>query len=144
MYDKIVVGTDGSDTASAAVSQAVQLAKVCGSAVHLVCAYKTPVAIAAMAPETAAYIPTDADVRGQAERILEQAGRQVRDAGVKVETHAVPGSAPEALIQVAEGQGADLIVVGSRGMSGARRILGSVPNSVAHHAPCSVLIASTS
>jgi nucleotide-binding universal stress UspA family protein len=143
MYDRIVVGTDGSETASGAVTQALQLAKLCGATVHIVSAYKTGVALAAMAPETAAYMPTDADVRGRAEEILERATRQVRDAGVKVESHAVPGSAAEAIIQVAEGQKADLIVVGNRGMAGARRILGSVPNNVAHHAPCSVLIAST-
>jgi nucleotide-binding universal stress UspA family protein len=144
MYTKIVVGTDGSDTAGAAVTQAAKLAKLCGATVHLVCAYKNPVALAAMAPETAAYMPSDDDLRGRAEQVLERAGRQVRDAGVKVETHAAPGSAAEAIIQVAEGQQADLIVIGSKGMAGARRLLGSVPNAVAHHAHCSVLIASTS
>jgi nucleotide-binding universal stress UspA family protein len=47
------------------------------------------------------------------------------------------------MISVAEGVGADLIVVGSKGMKGARRIIGSVPNSVAHRAPCHVLVAKT-
>jgi nucleotide-binding universal stress UspA family protein len=143
MYKKIVVGTDGSDTASGAVTQAVQLAKLTGASVHLVTAYKLASAMAAMAPETVAYVTSDADARSAAEAVLERAAGQVRAAGVKVETHPCPGSAAEAIIQVAEGQGADLIVVGSRGMTGARRLLGSVPNNVAHHAPCSVLIAHT-
>ena len=143
MYQKIVVGTDGSDTASGAVTQAARLAKLCGASVHLVTAYKLASAMAAMAPETIAYVPSDQDARTQAEAVLERAADQVRAAGVKVETHACPGSAAEAIIQVAEGQSADLIMVGSRGMTGARRLLGSVPNNVAHHAPCSVLIVHT-
>jgi nucleotide-binding universal stress UspA family protein len=97
-----------------------------------------------MAPEAVAYLPSEADVRGHADTVLERAATQVRNAGLKVETHACPGTGAEAIIQVAEGQAADLIIVGSKGMAGARRLLGSVPNSVAHHAPCSVLIAQTS
>ena len=144
MYSKIVVGTDGSDTASGAVSQAIKLAKLCGATVHLVTGYKTATAMTAMSPETVAYMPSDAEVRKSADAVLERAATQVRNSGLKVETHAVPGNGAEAIIQVAEGQSADLIVVGSRGMTGARRLLGSVPNSVAHHAPCAVLIAQTS
>ena len=144
MYSKIVVGTDGSDTASGAVSQAIKLAKLCGATVHLVTGYKTAAAMTAMAPETVAYLPSDAEVRKGADAILERAAEQVRNAGLQVETHATPGAGAEAIIQVAEGQSADLIVVGSRGMKGARRLLGSVPNNVAHHAPCAVLIVQTS
>ena len=44
---------------------------------------------------------------------------------------------------VAVEEGADLIVVGSKGMQGARRVLGSVPNKISHHAPCDVLIVNT-
>jgi nucleotide-binding universal stress UspA family protein len=60
-----------------------------------------------------------------------------------VDTHAKAGSPADAICEVATDVQADLIVVGNKGMSGARRILGSVPNSVAHQAPCSVLIADT-
>jgi nucleotide-binding universal stress UspA family protein len=143
MYDRIVVGTDGSDTASAAVAQAITLAKMCGATVHLVSGYRTGSAMSAMAPETAAYMPDAAELSKNAETVLERAANQVRDAGVKVETHATPGNGAEAILQIAEAQSADLIVVGSRGMTGARRMLGSVPNNVAHHAPCSVLIVQT-
>src|SRR4051812_37467495 len=123
MYTKIVVGTDGSDTASGAVSQAIKLAKLCGATVHLVSGYKTGSAMTAMAPETVAYMPTEAEVRKHADTVLERAATQVRNAGLKVETHACPGSGAEAIIQVAEGQSADLIIVGSKGMAGARRLL---------------------
>jgi nucleotide-binding universal stress UspA family protein len=48
------------------------------------------------------------------------------------------------LVELAEHLKADLLIVGNRGMTGVRRfMLGSVPNKVAHHAPCSVLIVDT-
>ena len=145
MYTNIVVGTDGSETASGAVSQATRLAELTGATVHVVCAYKLPAAMGAavLAPETMAYAPTTAEVKSHAEKVLEQAADQLRAAGVKSEVYSCPGSAAEAIIHVAETQKADMIIVGSRGMTGARRLLGSVPNNVAHHAPCSVLIAQT-
>jgi nucleotide-binding universal stress UspA family protein len=63
--------------------------------------------------------------------------------GVKVETHVASGSPADALIDLAGKVGADLIVVGSKGMRGTHRLIGSIPNSVAHQAPCSVLIVKT-
>jgi len=64
--------------------------------------------------------------------------------GLDIELHAKPGPPAAAIVRHAEEVGADLIVVGSKGMQGARRIIGSVPNSVAHSARCHVLIAKTS
>ena len=65
-------------------------------------------------------------------------------AGVEAEVHARQGSPADAILDVAEETGADLIVVGNKGMTGAERfLLGSVPNKVSHHAPCSVLIVRT-
>jgi nucleotide-binding universal stress UspA family protein len=75
--------------------------------------------------------------------VLARAAASLEEAGVRVERHAVDGSPADAIISVAEAAGADLIVVGSRGMQGARRVLGSTPNSVAHKAPCHVLVAKT-
>jgi nucleotide-binding universal stress UspA family protein len=63
--------------------------------------------------------------------------------GMTAEAHAVPGQAADAILEAAQTIGADLIVVGSKGMTGARRVLGSVPNSVAHGASCAVLIVKT-
>ena len=64
--------------------------------------------------------------------------------GVEVETFAREGDPADAILDVAEERDADLIVVGNKGMTGARRfLLGSVPNKVSHHAPCSVLIVRT-
>ena len=69
---------------------------------------------------------------------------RTRRAGVEVETFARQGDPADAILDVAEERGSDLIVVGNKGMTGAKRfLLGSVPNKVSHHAPCSVLIIRT-
>jgi len=75
---------------------------------------------------------------------LSDAADVVREAGLEVETFAREGDPADAILDVAEERDADLIVVGNKGMTGARRfLLGSVPNKVSHHAPCSVLIVRT-
>ena len=144
MFATIVAGTDGSPTASAAVAKAALLARQCGARLHLVSAYK---------PIEALQLPVEAlpvnlhelvDPRRDAEELLREAAAKAGAEGVEVELHAVPGGAADALVDVAEGVGADCIVVGSRGMTGAKRfLLGSVPDRVAHHAPCTVMIVRT-
>jgi nucleotide-binding universal stress UspA family protein len=75
---------------------------------------------------------------------LADAARDVDDAGVEVQTIARQGEPADVILDVAEEQNADLIVVGNKGMTGAKRfLLGSVPNKVSHHAPSSVLIVRT-
>jgi nucleotide-binding universal stress UspA family protein len=144
----IIVGTDGSDTAGAAVSQAVALALGLGSRLQIVSAFEPP-AEQRLGRE-GALVPDDLDwtVGPHAEvvELLKRAQQEARDAGVSdVETFARQGDAADAILDVAEEQGADLIVVGHKGMRGAERfLLGSVPNKVSHHAPCSVLIVRTS
>ncbi|HEY2441017.1 MAG TPA: universal stress protein [Solirubrobacteraceae bacterium] len=144
MDDSIVVGTDGSETAKQAVAEAVRLAKALGADLHVVSAFE-PLrgAKIAGAPEGAARVwaphPDD-----QVEGILSQATAGVRMAGVEVTPHAVQRDPADALLQVADEVGASMIVVGSKGMHGARRLaLGNVPNKVSHHANCNVLIVAT-
>lgn len=137
--DAIVVGTDGSSTATGAVDQAASMAKVTGAVVHLVCAYN-PVPGHGLAAEALAYC----DPREDAESCLSEAATVVRSHGVEVETHAVPASAAAALVDVAQRTGASMLVVGNKGMTGSRRfLLGSVPDKLSHHAPCSVMIVRT-
>ena len=143
MFSSIVVGTDGSPTAGEAVRQATEMAKCFGGTVHLVSAYKTMEAVYA-APEMGGAVMAGFDPRKEAEQVLAEAADKVKAEGVAVEAYACPGDAASALIDVAESQKADVIVVGNRGMSGrARFLLGSIPNKVSHHSPCSVLIAHT-
>jgi nucleotide-binding universal stress UspA family protein len=144
MNDSIVVGTDGSDTAKQAVSEAVRLAKALGAAVHVVSAFEpTRGAHVTGAPAGAAKVwaPLPDDV---VEAILSEAAAGVRLAGVEVTTHAIRKDPADALLEVAKKVDASLIVVGSQGMHGARRLaLGNVPNKVSHHATCNVLIVAT-
>jgi nucleotide-binding universal stress UspA family protein len=146
MFRSIVVGTDGSETASQAVRQAVDLAKATGARVELVSAYE-PVSGQRLREE-GQQVPEDmqwmVNPRADVDATLEQASEVAGEAGVQVETHARQGDPADAILDVAEETKADLIIVGNKGMTGARRfLLGSVPNKVSHHAPCSVLIIRT-
>lgn len=144
MFSSIVVGTDGSSTARIAVDKAAELAKQFDANLHLVSAFKSPSQVALM-PTGEAMVSAvdDRAVREAVESMLSDLARSLEGDGIKVDTFACAESAADALLDVAAHQQADLIVVGSRGMTGARRILGSVPNNVAHHASCSVLIVHT-
>src|ERR1700743_1805952 len=142
MLKSILVGTDGSDAAGVAVSHAIGLASALGARLHIVSAY-APVSERHLRIERV-QVPSDCQVnlREEVLALLEAAQRDAEAAGVsRVETFARVGDAADAILDVAEEQGSDLIVVGNKGMAGAKRVLlGSVPNKVSHHAPCSVLI----
>ena len=146
MFARIVVGTDGSDTAKEAVRQAADLAKKVGATLDVVSAYE-PVAESRLREERRE-VPSDlahtVSPKEDVEDILKEAASEIGGDGVKVETFARQGDPADAIIDVAEEQKADLIIVGNKGMTGAKRfLLGSVPNKVSHHAPCSVLIVRT-
>jgi nucleotide-binding universal stress UspA family protein len=147
MFGRIVVGTDGSDTATEAVRQAVELAKLSDSRLDIVSAF-TPVPqqrIRAEAREAPGDVQYEIGPREDVNLILDAASGEAKRRGVKeVQTHAREGDPADAIIDVAEEVDADLVVVGNKGMTGARRfLLGSVPNNVSHHAPCSVIIIRT-
>lgn len=146
MFKTIVVGTDGSDTARDALTRAMHLATSMGATLDIVSAYQ-PVSNARLqaeskeAPEDMqwAISPTE-----EVEKVLQSAADEAAAAGIEVRTHAREGDPADAILLVAEEQGADCIVVGNKGMTGTKRfLLGSVPNKISHHAPCCVLIAKT-
>lgn len=143
MGEAIVVGTDGSETAKEAVNEAIRLAKAFGGELHVVSAYK-PLrgAHVAGAPAGAAKVWQPLP-DSRVEAILQEAAAAVRLRDVPVKTHLSEDEPADALLSVASDVDANLIVVGNRGMQGARRVLGSVPNKVAHHASCNVLIVAT-
>ena len=143
MSETIVVGTDGSETATQAVKEAMRLAKALDGELHVVTAYKRlRDAKIKGAPEGAVKVwaPLPDDL---ARGIVEEAGAMVRIAGLKGDAHMVEKDPADALLEVADQVGADLIVVGSQGMAGAKRLLGSVPNKISHGARCNVLIVAT-
>lgn len=146
MFSRIVVGTDGSETAGEAVRQAVDLAKMAGAQLDVVSAYQ-PVPsrrLEAERRDAPADVQYEIGPREDVNMILDAAAAEAKKEGVEAQTHALEGDPGDVIIDVAEETGADLIVVGNKGMTGARRfLLGSVPNNVSHHAPCSVIIVRT-
>ena len=146
MFQRIVVGTDGSDTAAEAVRHATELAKATGGSLEIVSAYE-PIPQERLREEEAE-VPADVahgvGPREDVNLTLEGAVGPAREAGLKVQTHAREGDPADAILDVAEETNADLIVVGNKGMTGAARfLLGSVPNKISHHAPCGVYIVRT-
>jgi len=132
MFGSIVVGTDGSGTATQAVREAVDMAKATGSTLELV---------SAQAPEDVQWA---INPKQEVEASLSDAAEIARAAGVEVNTHARQGDPADAILDVAEELNAGLVIVGNKGMTGAKRfLLGSVPDKISHHAPCSVLIVRT-
>ena len=145
MFNRIIVGTDGSDTAKQAVRTAIDLAKLSGATLSVVSAY-TPLGKARRSEQVdaPADIQYEMGPREDINLILDAAAGEAKQQGLEVQTHPVEGDPAEAILNVAEKTKADLIVVGNKGMAGARRfLLGSVPNKVSHHAPCSVMIVTT-
>jgi nucleotide-binding universal stress UspA family protein len=128
MYKRIVVGVARIETAQTAARNAIDLAKKLGAEVHLVTAFS--------GSDTSLSSPE----RQHAEGFLESIALS---SAVPIRTHALPGDPAAAILRVAGEVDADLIVVGNKGMRGASRILGSIPNSVAHRTNCSILIVST-
>jgi len=146
MFRTIVVGTDGSETAGKAVAQAAELARSVDATLLIVSAFE-PVSGTRLREE-AEQAPDDVrwmvNPREDVDGTLQSAVEVAEELGVASRTFARQGDPADAILDVAEEQGADLIVVGNKGMTGAKRfLLGSVPNKVSHHAPCSVLIVRT-
>ncbi len=122
LYERILVGTDGSATATKAVDRAVEIAKVTGA--------------------TLTVLHVGSGPRGQ--QVLDGVSDRYAKSGVTVTPEMRGGDPAGVLADVAEKEGYDLLVVGNKGMTGAARFfLGSVPNKVSHHARCSLMIVHT-
>jgi len=122
MYKRILVGTDGSETAARAVDRAVELAKASGASLTIL---------------------TAGTGEGARSVVDTEAARHAK-AGVKIDTRLDERDPTTALTEVADEGDYDLLVVGNKGMTGATRFfLGSVPNKVSHHVQRSLLIVRT-
>ena len=129
MIKTVAVGTDGSETAGHAVAEAMELAERFGASLLVLSAFD------------AAHAEWAAGAAEQAERILAVAEETAAGRGIECRSAMAAGDPGEVLVSLAERHGADLIVVGNKGME--RRVLGSVPNTVTHKAPCSVFVVKT-
>ncbi|HEY4428096.1 MAG TPA: universal stress protein [Solirubrobacteraceae bacterium] len=146
MFSSIVVGTDGSRTATEAVREAVDVAKAVGARLQLVSAYPhvSEQRLRAERRKAPADMQWAVNPRRETDTVLSDAADIARAANVEVDVHAREGDPSDAILDVAEELGADLVIVGNKGMAGAKRfMLGSVPDRVSHHASCSVLIVHT-
>ena len=121
MYGRILVGTDGSKTAGQAVGRAVEMARLTGSSLTILSVGPPDKALA----------------------LAQAAADAHADSGVEIDVRAREGDPAKALLEAAEEQGAGLLVVGSQGMTGARHVMGSVPNTISHKTPCHLLIVHT-
>lgn len=160
-YEKILVGTDGSPTATRAVDKASVLAAQVGATPVIVCVHE-PLSEQELARVRAGSgdalaqwsagridVPQEFQWRiasaAQAQDVLDRAADHASKAGVAADTRSIEGNPAEVLVSLATEEGFGLIVVGSVGMSGARRfMLGNVPNRISHHSPTDVLILHTS
>jgi len=146
MFQRIVVGTDGSETATEAVKTAVELAKISNAKLEIVIAYE-PVPQSRLRDEESGIsgdISHTINPREDVQFVLDKAAAEAKKADVDVVTHPREGDPADAILDVAEENDADLVLVGNKGMTGARRfLLGSVPNKISHHAPCDVWIVKT-
>jgi nucleotide-binding universal stress UspA family protein len=139
VYSTIVVGTDGSDTATAAVQRAEALAEMTRGELVILHAIRLS-AVGDFSGGVA--VPDPVVLMEEGKELLARAEKGIHGK-IPVRTVVRRGDPARSLIDTAKKEQADLLVVGSRGMQGARRILGSVPNAVAHGAPCDVLIVHT-
>lgn len=123
MYERIIVGTDGSKTAAKAVERAVQIAETSNASLTIMTAAKPS--------------------KGQP--VVDAAKDAHRESSATIDTLVVDADPVSALIETAKNGGYDLVVVGNKGMTGVRRFLeiGAVPNKLSHHLPTSLLVVRT-
>jgi len=143
MFKSIVVGTNGTATADIAVNRAVELAKLTGATLHVVSAYEPAPAHVGGSRPPAEAAEWAISPHFKVDAVLDRATDIAKGGGIEIEVHGPKGDAASAILSVADEAKADLIVLGSKGMQGARRVLGSVPNKVSHRAPCDVMIVQT-
>lgn len=139
MFQVVVVGADDSVTARRAVEAATEMAHMSGGTLHIVSAFEPKASVNTPRPAEFTYLNSF----GEVEALLQSLSFIAKNRGVDVEVHPVKGAPAEALIKTADKLNAEIVVVGNKGMRGARRVLGSVPNAVAHGVNCSVAIIDT-
>lgn len=134
MFKTIVVGTDGSDTASLAVDVASRLAQDHRAVLHIVSSYGRP-----------GEAPTSPLLnKGSVNALLADAALRAKQYDIAVEKHVLEDEPGDGINQKALELRADLIVVGNRGIRGIQGyFMGSVTSQVLRDAPCSVLVVRT-
>ena len=139
MISTVAVGTDGSATAGEAVAQAAEVARRFSARLVLLSAFSDSATAGA---EEDVELQWATNTSARVKSILERFEAELGQSGIDCEVRAEAGDPAEVLVRLAGECGADLLVIGNKGMK--RRLLGSVPNTVTHKADCSVLVVKTS
>jgi nucleotide-binding universal stress UspA family protein len=140
MISTVAVGTDGTSTATEAVKTATEIARRFDAQLVLLSAFQDT----GGRPKTSGSsdeLQWASSPAARVQEILSRASTEIGREGVECSTLVDEGDPAEVLVRLAEECGADLLVIGNKGME--RRVLGSVPNTVTHRAPCSVLVVKT-
>jgi nucleotide-binding universal stress UspA family protein len=146
MYQSILVGTDGSQTAQRAVQHAINLAALSKADLHIAFVVNDLLSTVVVGGPG---LPSGGDLGPEraiadSNRVVDAAALAAREKGVSTKTHAVTGDVVDALCHLAVSLKTDLLIVGNRGMQGLQRyVWSSIPDSISHRAPCSVLIVDT-
>ncbi|HVB51626.1 MAG TPA: universal stress protein [Acidimicrobiales bacterium] len=140
MFERILVGADNSPTAKRAIEAATEMALMSKGALHIVTAFSLKRVVDSSLPSELKHSSNESE----AEAALQVLSFIAKNMGVEPTLHFVSGDPAQVIIDTADKIDADLVVVGNRGMKGARRVLGSVPNTVAHGVNCSIAIIDTS
>jgi nucleotide-binding universal stress UspA family protein len=138
LISTIAVATDGSATASKAVEMARDLTRRLDAKLVLLSAFKDS---GRQERDDSVEVQWATSNSARVREILSRAEDEIRREGIDCMTRVEEGDAADVLVQLASECGVDLLVIGNKGMQ--RRVLGSVPNTVAHRAPCSVLVVKT-
>jgi nucleotide-binding universal stress UspA family protein len=138
MISTVAVGTDGSPTADEAVKQAAEIARRFDARLVLLSAFEdTDAAPAGDDIE----LQWASNPSARVKSMLERTETDLRASGVECQMRIGGGEPSAVLVRLAADCGADLLVIGNKGMQ--RRVLGSVPNNITHKAGCSVLVVKT-
>jgi nucleotide-binding universal stress UspA family protein len=140
MISTVAVGTDGSATAEEAVKQAAELARRFGAKLVLLSAFPGSRGSPAGRGQDVE-LQWAVSSRARVKTILGRSAETLRQAGIECETRSDEGDPADVLVRLASECGADLLVIGNKGMK--RRVLGSVPNTVTHQADCTVMVVKT-
>ena len=145
LFSNIVVAVDGSESSNKVYNVAAQLAKLSNGKliiVHVVVTPPLPLSGGLFYPDVSGIDRIRIDLEEAGRRLLQNYSEMsTNEYSIEVETILAHGYPPDAIIREADAKGADLIVVGSRGFSGAKQFfIGSVPNSVLHHSSIPVLL----
>jgi Universal stress protein UspA and related nucleotide-binding proteins len=141
MFNHILLPSDGSDNALRAAAVAGEMAKKLGSVLTVACVFTPPTDLTAFSGTAALAADTVATIEATQNAVAKRTGKILDEMDVEYEIRTEIGHPAECILRLAEEEKADLIVIGSRGLSAFKSfLLGSVSDRVVHHAACPVMV----